>query len=123
MFIRGEAIDFSQERYQSQSDLVHFEDADGITFHKHATGITLPYFLGTLGIQLTEDCIQFEGVPYCTDNDEELGIFINEQKLSLHELMRRELSSHDKILITYGSETSVDIALRLNSIPATTEKQ
>ena len=120
VFINGTLIDFTKAKYQSQSPIAHFEDGNGTTLHKHATGVTLPLFFSTLGMKLDSDCILFEGTNYCTDQTNHLSIFINGIKANDF-IASYELHSHDKILVNYGPENEVDLALRRNLVPDTGE--
>ncbi|MEK7535936.1 MAG: protein-disulfide isomerase [Patescibacteria group bacterium] len=116
VMINGEPVDFSQARYQLQSDLVHFEDGDGVYIHKHATGITLSYLFETLKIKLTDDCITLDsGLEYCSDGKASLKTYLNRELFV--DWDKYELRDGDKILIDYGTSTEFDIALLLNSVP------
>jgi len=64
MVVLGERVDFSREEYQLQADRFHFEAGDGERWHAHATGVTLAFGMGTLGIGLTADSVTFEGTTY-----------------------------------------------------------
>ncbi|HEY4505934.1 MAG TPA: protein-disulfide isomerase [Candidatus Paceibacterota bacterium] len=116
VFIRGELFDFSKPEYQLKSPLVHFEDDDGTTVHKHATGITLPYLFETLGMKLTLDCLEMPGRSYCTQGNEALKIFVNQVPFN-SKIVGYELRPGDKILINYGSDSDFDLKLKLNSVP------
>ncbi len=72
--VDGERIDFSQQRYQLQSDLIHFEGGDGTTIHKHATGVTIDYALQTLGMDIRGDCLTVHGNQYCEGEGSDLSV-------------------------------------------------
>ena len=113
--INGIPIDFSDIRYQLKSDLVHFEDGNGTYLHKHATGVTLPYFIETVGIKLTVDCLTIANREYCVDGENSLRTYLNREMFN--DWDRYELHNGDKILIDYGTTTPFSIQLELNSIP------
>lgn len=92
--ISGKSIDFSQDKYQLKSPFVHFEDGDGKKLHKHANGITIKYFLGTLGWQYKEPCLVTDFAEYC---DGKLNITINGQE----ENLTYEFKDGDVIEIVY----------------------
>ena len=41
---------FANPSYQIKSSWIHFEESDGTTIHRHASGVTLGYFFDTLNI-------------------------------------------------------------------------
>jgi sulfur carrier protein ThiS len=68
MTVAGERVDFSQRQYQLQSDPFHFENGDGERWHVHAPGVTLEYGMATLGIDVSESTVTFDGTTY-SDGD------------------------------------------------------
>jgi hypothetical protein len=64
MFVAGQPVDFSRQRYQVQDRAFHFEGGDGSTWHGHATDITLEYAIETLGIEVTNSSIVYDGTSY-----------------------------------------------------------
>jgi hypothetical protein len=62
--ILGDSIDFSQDRYQLRADAFHFEGGEGRVWHGHAQGVTLEWALASLGIDVTETSVTFEGTTY-----------------------------------------------------------
>lgn len=64
MTIDGEAIDFSRDRYQLRADAFHFEGHEGDRWHVHARHVTLAWAMGTLGIEVTESSVAFDGRTY-----------------------------------------------------------
>lgn len=68
MVVMGEAVDFSQRRYQGQDPKFHFEpmngEPNGRIWHAHATRITLEWAMDTLGIEVTESTVTFQGTTY-----------------------------------------------------------
>ncbi len=74
--VEGERVDFSLSRYQLQSQEVHFENGDGSTIHKHATGVTVGYALQTLGMGVNETCLETVSDTYC-EPDGDLTVTVN----------------------------------------------
>lgn len=64
MAVNGSPVDFSADRYQLRDQAFHFECGDGTRWHVHAAGATLQYALSTLGIELTESSVSFDGQTY-----------------------------------------------------------
>lgn len=64
MTVAGERVDFSQQRYQVQADPFHFESGEGERWHVHATGVTLEYAMATLGINVTDSTVTYQGTTY-----------------------------------------------------------
>ena len=62
--IDGQELDFSQQQYQLQADQFHFEGGDGEVWHKHAPGVTLEYAMATLGMDVDENSVTFDGTTY-----------------------------------------------------------
>jgi len=65
--IDGEAVDFSEPRYQYRTtgeDAFHFEGGDGSEWHGHAEGVTLAFAMDSVGIEVTETTVTFNGTTY-----------------------------------------------------------
>jgi len=62
--IEGEQIDFSKQQYQVQDDAFHFEGGVGDRWHVHAQQVRLAYALSTLGIEINETSVTFDGDTY-----------------------------------------------------------
>lgn len=118
IFINGEGVNLSQNRYMLQSEYVHLENGDGTIIHTHATGVTLPYFLSTLNIKLTQNCIKIEqDKQFCSfsEGDGLLKIIVNGKQIN--NIKEYELRHKDKILIVYGNDNNAEIRFKINSLP------
>lgn len=116
VFIDDVGIDFSVPEFQLKDDRIHFEDADGITVHKHAKGATLAMLFESLGMRISPDCIwSAKGIEYCSGPVKKLRSYLNRSHFVDWDTY--ELRANDKILIDYGSGTDVDLGLRLNAVP------
>lgn len=64
--IDGKTVDFSKPRFQKpqQFRAFHFEGGNGKVWHKHASGVTLEYGMKTLGIELNESAVLYQGKLY-----------------------------------------------------------
>src|SRR3989338_5857754 len=115
--INGKNLDFSDSTYSERGEYAHLHDRNGFYIHKHAEGVSLSFFLNTLGIKLTSECLALDtGVEYCTSQDNKLLSYVN-RKLFTDNPDYYELQDGDKILIDYGTSSAFQIGLELNSIP------
>src|SRR3989338_1070760 len=99
-FIEGNQVNFAEQKYMLQDSRMHFENNDGVTIHKHATGVNLPVFFASLDIRINQDCFMLDITKeYCGDGENKLTFIVNGQE---SEDVYRELQDGDKILIKYG---------------------
>lgn len=75
MVVEGQQIDFSQRQYQLQSDPFHFEDGEGTRWHVHARGVTLGYAMSTLGFEVTDSTVTYQGTTY-RDSDSDTSVTV-----------------------------------------------
>ncbi len=124
--IFGDKFDFSVPSYQIKSSWIHFEESDGTTIHRHASGVTLGYLFDSLNIDvgqvdlnplkeiqdLTPKCFIFpDGRQFCDNEDYRLKFYINHvEQQSIYNYV---LEDGDRILITYGNETPEQIEEQL----------
>jgi len=113
VYINGEAMNFSQEKYMSNekrllSNFAHLHDLEGDVMHFHLRGVDLGFFFKTLNITFTHDC--FDG--YCNEGSKTLKLYVNGKLNSkMQDYIPKDL---DKILITYGDDT--DLAQQIASV-------
>ncbi|QCC51087.1 hypothetical protein [Halapricum salinum] len=62
--IDGERLDFSRERFQLQDSAFHFENGNGAVWHGHADALTLRYAMATLGLNVTDSTVTYDGTTY-----------------------------------------------------------
>tara|TARA_B100000949_G_scaffold226003_1_gene230841 strand:- start:568 stop:1164 length:597 start_codon:yes stop_codon:yes gene_type:complete len=112
VIIFGDKFNFAVPNYQIKSSWIHFEDSDGTTIHRHASGVMLDYLFANINIGIDSECYIFpDGRQFCTNEDYSLKYYIN------HELVK-DIRDHvieegDRILITYGNETPEQIEEQL----------
>ena len=111
--IFDDTFDFTAPTYQIKSSWIHFEESDGKTVHRHASGVTLGYLFDTLNIGLDDKCYRFpDGRNFCTVEDKEgeeysLKFYINHEKVNdIHNYI---INDGDRILISYGNESQEKI--------------
>ena len=110
--IFGDTFDFSSPSYQIKSSWIHFEDSDGTTIHRHATGVPLGFLFDSLNIGMDSKCFVFpDGRQFCTNEDYSLKYYINHQ--SVDSIYDYVLEDDDRILISFGPETPEEIEEQL----------
>ena len=102
--IFGDKFDFSVPSYQIKSSWIHFEESDGTTIHRHASGVTLGYLFDSINIGIDDQCYIFpDGRKFCTNEDYSLKYYINHQPVS--NINDYIFEDGDRILISFGPET------------------
>lgn len=120
IYLEGEKMDFQDPKYQSSEEKAldpdtHLHDGVGDVIHKHKKGITLGYFLGTLGLRLDGKCLTTEaGKEYCDTADKPLRLYVNGTPNDT--LGNYEFSDLDRLLITYGKVEEAALKQELESI-------
>ena len=117
--VNGKNIDFSQPKYQVQSDYIHVENGDGTTLHRHSTNVTFADFLKSIKMDIDKknNCLVFtNGTEYCDNDDDnnKLRIFINGN--STNSISDYILKNNDRLLVMYGNETNEQIAKALDEL-------
>jgi hypothetical protein len=115
VILNGQEIDFSQSRYQVQSQLIHVEGGDGTTLHRHATGVPIGEFLRSVRMDIADGCfVHDNGTQYCEGGDNRLLFFVNGQERD--DAMGYVLNDGDRILITYGDLTEQQIQEQIERV-------
>lgn len=121
VFIHDDALDFNQSKYMLRDKMAHFENADGVTLHKHATGVTVPYFLSTLGMRLTPGCLTLEdNTAYCNEGEQRVRLVVNTREIA--DFDSYEARDGDKILLNYGADDDLRLRLKVNNLPDVPEE-
>jgi hypothetical protein len=108
VMIFGDKFDFSSPAYQVKNRYIHFENHNGDTVHRHASGVTLGYLFQTLKIGFNDSCFVFpDKREFCTNDQYSLKFYLNHQKIP--SLLGYVLQDDDRILISYGNENSTQI--------------
>ena len=101
--------------YQIKSSWIHFENQDGDTIHRHASGVELEFLFNSLGIGIDEDCFTFpDGRAFCTNEDYSLKYFINHKEVN--DLREYIVMEEDRILISYGPDNESAIEKQLSEL-------
>lgn len=114
VYINGKAVDFSQSKYQLTTSFIHFEERVGDVIHIHATGLTVGHMMKSVGMDMNNNCILFEKNNYCNEDSKKLRFYVNGRlKNDFDNYIIKDL---DKILISYGTESDVELQKQLDSI-------
>jgi len=114
----GQALDFSQPKYQVKSQFIHVEGGDGTTLHRHSTGVPVGEFFKSVGMNIENNCfVSDDGRRLCEDGSKQLRSYVNgTEKESVVDYI---LEENDRILIIYGTESQEQIKAaidRLNTV-------
>ena len=110
--IFGDKFDFAVPSYQIKGSWIHFEDSDGTTIHRHASGVTLGYLFDSLNIGIDTKCFVFpDGRQFCTNEDYSLKYYINHQPVS--NIYDYIFEDGDRIMISFGAETPEQVEEQL----------
>lgn len=116
IFINGELRRLDDARYFGASPYAHIHDYSHAEIHSHATNMTFGFFLQTIGISFTDNCISFDGKEsYCTNASHDLRFYIDGEP-------NNENGNHltggwQKYLITYGTENADIIEQQIRRVP------
>lgn len=88
--IGGERLDFSRDRFQMRADAFHFENGNGDRWHGHAKDVTLSYAMETLGIDVTEDSVTYDGTAYRDGEGATVVVEVNGDSVTPEEYVLRE---------------------------------
>jgi len=120
IYILGKPLNLNSPQFQVMEDITHLENNDGDLLHTHATGITLGYFLGSLGMDLNNECITTNtGNQYCVLGKATLKVYAKNQFsnwVQIFEPADYVINQLDKILVTYGSESEDEINKQQESV-------
>ncbi len=115
IFINGQELDLSQLKYQLRDKFVHLEERRGDVIHKHAIGVTIGYFLSTLGFKFENNCLILDdGQELCNADGNKLKVYVNSKLIDNYK--DYEFFDLDKILISYGAESGQEIQKQLASV-------
>ena len=113
VYILGKPLNFDSARYQVMERLTHVENNDGDVLHIHATGITLGFFLQSLGLNLNNECITTDtGNQYCNLGKATLKVYTKNQFsnwVQIYDPADYVINDLDKMLVSYGRESEEEI--------------
>ena len=113
--IFGDKFDFSLPNYQIKTSWIHFENQDGDTIHRHASGVELEFLFNSLSIAIDDKCFTFpDGRAFCTNEDYSLKYFINHKEVN--DIREYVVMEDDRILISYGPDNESAIEKQLSEL-------
>ncbi|MBI2047834.1 MAG: hypothetical protein HYT27_01725 [Parcubacteria group bacterium] len=115
-FVNGEKLDFSGSEYMLQAPHMHFENGDGTTIHKHATGLNIPLFLASIFIRINQNCFMLDITEeFCSNESKKLTFIVNGE--ALQDIYSYELQDGDRVLINYGDDTDKELQSKFDVVP------
>ncbi|WP_134668891.1 hypothetical protein [Halorussus marinus] len=75
--IGGERLDFSRDRFQLRADAFHFENGNGQRWHGHAREVTLGWAMASLGIDVTDESVTYDGTTYRDGEDATVAVEVD----------------------------------------------
>lgn len=118
--LRDQTVSFCEDRFMLKSQHVHFENGNCTVVHKHADGVTLPVFFETIGVKLTDRCLELPQNPgerFCHSGPDRISVVVNGTIMSASDLTYYELKNNDHILVNYGPEEGATLRFKYNQVP------
>ena len=107
---------FTASMYHNLSSDVYIESSNPNVIHIKKAGVTWNDFFSTLPFKLTNDCLTTgTKETFCTGNKGVLKFYLNGEKKE--KVLGEEIQNRDKLLVTYGAESDVDIKRQIENIP------
>jgi hypothetical protein len=111
----GAPIDFSQSKYQVKSRLIHVENNDGTTLHRHATEVPFIEFLKSVDMDIKNGCfVGDDGREFCDTADKKLRYFVNGTETD--SIANYVANENDRILVIYGDENNNEIKQEIDAL-------
>jgi sulfur carrier protein ThiS len=100
--IDGQELDFSRQQFQLEADAFHFENRDGEQWHVHADRVTLAYAMQTLGIDVTNGTVAYDGTTYGDDPNETAIVEVDGESVNPTEYVLQQ-GDHVRIVANESS--------------------
>ena len=115
---KDKVVSFCNPQFMLRSQYVHFENNNCTVVHRHASGVTIPTFLKTLGVELSSMCLSIPNDgKYCDNSKEHLSAVVNGKVVAISDLPYYEFKNNDHILINYGPEEGTMLKFKFNQVP------
>jgi hypothetical protein len=106
---------FTAAMYHNLSEEVYIQSDNPNLVHVKKSGITWDDFFKTLPFSVTKKClITGTKETFCSNQTKTLKFYLN--GVQNDNLLEAEIKPNDKTLITYGSETDLEIAKQLEEL-------
>lgn len=117
--LNGTKIDFAQQKYMVRSNYIHMESyngtLDGTTLHKHAAKVPIGEFVKSLRMDISNGCfITDENKRFCDNENSKLRFYVNGNQTN--DIMGYVPNDNDRILVTYGNQSSSEIENELQEL-------
>jgi hypothetical protein len=130
VFIRGERLDFSNDRYISTeerelSENIHIHNPRHTVVHIHREQTTWDEFFRSLGFELNDPslptitpettCLKMpDGTRYCASATETFKFYVNGVKVD--GIANHNISDLDRVLLSFGSETEEEVLRQFDEV-------
>lgn len=131
VWINGRQLSFTDDKYMSGlsyddsthdeageylHQFLHLHDNVGHVLHRHAPGLDLAEFFGSIGFTFTDDCFVFDdGESHCNeDGVSQWSMYLNDKQVEADP--GYVFKDGDRVLLTYGSLES-EIKKQLRRLP------
>tara|TARA_B100000508_G_scaffold36168_1_gene27978 strand:- start:1567 stop:2187 length:621 start_codon:yes stop_codon:yes gene_type:complete len=111
--INDTLVNLDDDMFQTTSEQTlhpdaHLHDNNSDVKHIHAEEITFAEFLGSLSIQLTNDCITLDN-KYCADEANQLTMYVNDE-VYVSDISSYIPDDNDRILVHFGAnDTDLEV--------------
>lgn len=121
VLLDGQAVDFSQQKYQVQSQFIHVEGGDGITLHRHSSMVPVGEFFKSVNMDIRDGCFVLDNGEQFCDDGKQLRFFVNgTERASINDYI---LQDNDRILLIYGDEDQNELQAAFDRLNNTTIKK
>lgn len=121
IFTNGTFRVFTVAMYHNLSEDVFIQADNPNIVHVKKNGITWNDFFKTLPFKLAKDCLTTgTGETFCNNGQASLKFYINGVKTD--DLLEKEIKNGDRTLITYGSESDVEIQRQIEKVANPNQK-
>lgn len=121
IFTNGVFRVFTSSMYHNLSSEAYISRSEPNVIHVKVSGITWGEFFATLPLELTQACLVTGNKErYCSNDSAKLKFYIN--GVEDDNVLSREITQSDKLLITYGSKTEQQLKEELSKIPNVDKK-
>ncbi|MBI4895620.1 MAG: hypothetical protein HY831_03960 [Candidatus Aenigmarchaeota archaeon] len=120
VYLNGQAYNFTSEKYMSMeghhlSERTHLHDMNGDIIHIHAAGVSLGEFFNSSDIKFNSTCFVLNnGTSYCNSDNSKIKLYVN--GIENIQMEKYNLKDLDRILITYGNESSEQIKSQIDGV-------
>lgn len=116
IFTNGTFRIFSASMYHNLSEDAYIGSSSPNIVNVKKAGITWDDFFKTLPMKLSRDCLTTgTGQTFCTGTGGTLKFYLN--KTLNQNALERTINNGDQLLVTFGSETQVQIQKQLQQVP------